>query len=246
MLHLKHSDVVREMRPYQRRLAPLIIEDVLSGNPPETVVQAVERYMPKVGPSLLFDTQRGWSGDIREAAIYTLLHNGFKKGKAVRIVDEVCCDWSTDETELLVAAEVEIEFGGNFSRSTRAKDIFENAKVIGSGSRCVYVYTDSRLDQHGDTCTKIGRHDRSGLGEVTGRILSQYGTGNPGYPVLRYIFRTEHEVKLEGFLHHKFKDCRAVEGLGTEWFEVRPDDVEAAVENQLDGYDANLNMQESP
>jgi hypothetical protein len=231
---MKTSDVIRAMRPYQRKLAQLLIDDVVNGEAPLSIADTVSRYANRLGDALLFDTGTGWSGDVREAAIWTLLANGFAKGKVVRLSKAgILSSWITDRMELEAAATIEIEFGGNRALSVRARDIVGEATCVGAGSRAVYVYTDSRLDSLGDRCTKIGRHDRSGGGEVLQRVLMQYSTGNPGFPVLRAIARTDDDVALETALHRKFNEYRITGGFGAEWFEVPYEDVIAAILEHL-------------
>lgn len=231
---MKTADVIRGMRPYQRKVAELLVNDVVGGEAPTSMADVIGRYADKLGEAVHFDTGTGWSGDLREAAIWTLLANGFAKGKVVALSkDGLLSSWVTDRIELEAAATIEIEFGGNRALSVRAKDIVGQATTIGAGPRAVYVYTDSRLDTLGDRCTKIGRHDRSGSGEVLQRVLMQYSTGNPGYPVLRAIARTDDDVVLETTLHRRFESYRITGGFGTEWFAVPYEDVIAAIDDHL-------------
>lgn len=231
---MKTADVIREMRPLQRKAAELLIADVMRGKTPGSVREAVDVYADELGSAVHFDNGAGWSGDLREAAIWTLLTNGFAKGKVVSLTkDGMLSSWVMDRMELEAAAAIEIEFGGNLALSVRAKDIVGQTKTLGTGARAVYVYTDSRLDALGDQCTKIGRHDRSGSGEVLQRVLVQYSTGNPGYPVLRAIARTDSDVDLETFLHRRFGKFRVLGGFGSEWFAVPYGEVIAAIEEQI-------------
>lgn len=228
---MKTSSVIRMMRPYQRRLATVLIDDVVEGNAPSSIHEAIVRYADTIGEPVSFDTGKGWADDIRSAAVWTLCSNGFAKGGVVRLKpDGSLSSWSSDRMELEAAAAIEIEFGGNRALSERAKDIVRDVRVMGSGPRAVYVYTDSRLDALGDSCTKIGRHHFSGGGEVLRRILEQYSTGNPGLPVLRVIARTQTDVALEAFLHRTFRERQIVGGFGKEWFAVRYEEVVSAIE----------------
>lgn len=228
---MKKSNVIRQMRPYQRRLAPMIIDDAISGVPPTSIADAIERYAEKMGEAFSF-VAGDWQGDIREAAIWTLLRNGFAKGKMVKMsADGELSRWSSDRTALEAAAAIETEFGGNRALTERARHIVSQVKVVGTGERAVYVYTDSYLDALGDHCTKIGRHHLSGSGEVLNRILTQYSTGNPGYPVLRVIAKTNAEVALESHLHRSFDEARISGGFGTEWFKVSHQAVLAAIKD---------------
>lgn len=231
---MKHSDVVRMMRPYQRNLASLLVEDAAYGRLPTSVSDAISIYADRMGEPFSFDTGKGWADDIRSAAAWTLFRNGFVKGRVVKMTEDgTLSDWTANRMELEAAAAIEIEFGGNLALSVRAKDIVEKAIIIGSGPRAVYVYTDSRLDALGDNCTKIGRHHLSGSGEVLMRVLGQYSTGNPGYPVLRVIARTDHDVALETKLHRRFREHHISGGFGTEWFSVSSDDVIAAINDLM-------------
>ncbi|MBL9075441.1 GIY-YIG nuclease family protein [Tabrizicola sp.] len=231
---MKTADVIRAIRPLQRAVAPLLIEDVTNGDMPTSVDEVIDRYADRIGAPFHFDDGKGWKDDIRSAAIWTLMRNGFAKGKVVHLSkDGMLSSWSTVRIELEAAVAIEIEFGGNRALSVRAKEIVAQATVIGEGSRAVYVYTDSRLDRLGDKCTKIGRHDRSGGGEVLRRILSQYSTGNPGHPVLRVIARTDREVGLETFLHRRFGSRRIENGFGAEWFSVPYEEVAIEIETYL-------------
>lgn len=212
----------------------MLIEDVARGDMPGSVAEVVTRYADRMGEAVAFDTGAGWAGDLREAAIWTLLANGFAKGKVVRLTkDRMLSSWSTDQIALEAAALIEIEFGGNRSLSEHAKEVVGQTMTIGAGTRAVYVYTDSRLDRLGDSCTKIGRHHRSGSGEVLQRVLQQYSTGNPGLPVLRAIARTEDDVALETALHRRFGASRITESIGAEWFEVPYAEVIAAIKEHL-------------
>lgn len=228
---MRTADVIRAIRPLQRAVASLLIDDVANGDIPASVAEVIDRYADRIGAPMQFDDGKGWTGDIRSAAIWTLIGNGFAKGRVVHLSkDGRLSGWSQVRIELEAAAAIEIEFGGNRALSIRAREIVAKAKVIGQGPRAVYVYTDSRLDRLGDKCTKIGRHDRSGGGEVLQRILKQYSTGNPGYPVLRIIARTDREVSLETFLHRKFGPHRIEEGFGAEWFAVPFQDVASEID----------------
>ena len=232
---MKTADVIRAIRPYQRRVAPMLIEDVARGDMPSSVVEAVSRYADRMGEAVPFDTGTGWAGDLREAAIWTLLSNGFAKGKVVSLSkDGALSSWSTDQIALEAAALIEIEFGGNRALSEHAKEVVGQTMILGAGPRAVYVYTDSRLDRLGDSCTKIGRHHRSGSGEVLQRVLQQYSTGNPGLPVLRAIARTEDDVALETALHRRFGASRITQGFGAEWFEVPYEAVVAAIKEHME------------
>lgn len=233
-MYMKTADVIRAIRPYQRKVARMLIEDVARGDMPGSVAEVVTRYADRMGEAVAFDTGAGWAGDLREAAIWTLLANGFAKGKVVRLTkDRMLSSWSTDQIALEAAALIEIEFGGNRSLSEHAKEVVGQTMTIGAGTRAVYVYTDSRLDRLGDSCTKIGRHHRSGSGEVLQRVLQQYSTGNPGLPVLRAIARTEDDVALETALHRRFGASRITESIGAEWFEVPYAEVIAAIKEHL-------------
>lgn len=233
-MYMKTADVIRAIRPYQRKVARMLIEDVVRGDLPGSVAEVVTRYADRMGEAVVFDTGAGWAGDLREAAIWTLLSNGFAKGKVVRLSkDRMLSSWSTDQIALEAAALIEIEFGGNRALSEHAKDVVGQTMTIGAGPRAVYVYTDSRLDRLGDRCTKIGRHHRSGSGEVLQRVLQQYSTGNPGLPVLRAIARIEDDVALETALHRRFGARRITESIGAEWFEVGHEEVIAAIKELL-------------
>ena len=234
-MNMKSADVIRAIRPFQRTVASMLIEDVARGDMPGSVLETVNRYAERLGEAVPFDTGTGWAGDLREAAIWTLLSNGFAKGKVVSLSkDGTLSSWSTDQIALEAAALIEIEFGGNRALSEHAKDVVSQTTTLGAGSRAVYVYTDSRLDRLGDSCTKIGRHHRSGSGEVLQRVLQQYSTGNPGLPVLRAIARTENDVALETALHRRFGASRIKEGFGAEWFEVPYEDVISAIKEHMD------------
>jgi Meiotically up-regulated gene 113 len=229
-MYTKTADVIRAIRPYQRRVARMLIDDVTRGDMPGSVADVMERYADRMGVAVAFDTGTGWAGDLREAAIWTLLANGFAKGKVVTLTkDRMLSGWSTDRIALEAAALIEIEFGGNRALSEHGKKVVDQTMIIGAGSRAVYVYTDSRLDRLGDSCTKIGRHHRSGSGEVLQRVLQQYSTGNPGLPVLRAIACTDDDVALETALHRRFKAFSVRESIGAEWFEVPYAEVISAI-----------------
>lgn len=208
------------MRPYQRKLAVWISDDVLRNDPPISYDDASSRYIDRLGEPRPFNTKSEWKGDIREAALWTLIHHGFAKFGAVKANQNKFHDWVRDEATLATAAALEIEFGSNTGHLNLAPKIGPETVIFGEGPKCVYVYVDSRLYALGDKAAKIGRHDRSGQGEVIGRILQQYRTGNPGYPVLKYIFRTFNATSLEKHLHNKFRENQVHDGIGKEWFEV--------------------------
>lgn len=227
--HLNHSEIVRAMRPLQREAAEILIQDVLMGSPPLSITDALAKYSDQLGASKLFDNQKGWAGDIREAAIFCLIQNGFVKAQAVKISKEdgLLTDWLTDEEKLFDAAALEYEYGGNTRLIKVRKRSSAQAKFVGAGEQSVYVYTDSVLDSYGAILCKIGKHNSSEKSSVLGRIFSQYGTGNPGHPVLRLVVRTENAAKLEAVLHRKFAAERVRDVPGTEWFEMDPAQVEA-------------------
>jgi hypothetical protein len=206
----------------------------VSDDPPQTIEDAYSRYTHLMGDDFTFVTKDGWSDRITRAAIWTLLKNGFSRGKTLEIAGENLNWLTNNEQQLFFAAAIETEFGGNSRLADDADKMAQHVQIEGRGDRAVYVYTDSRLDSLGDTCTKIGRHDQSGVGEVIGRVISQYGTGNPGKPVLHYIFKTKDEVALETQLHRHFTNSHIDGGFGTEWFSVKPAEVrKAALENYI-------------
>ncbi len=235
------SDLVRKVRPLQRIVAPLIIEDVIAGQPPSFVKVACKHYSEALSgrvPSNArqYDAGPSARGDIRELAIEWLLLNGFAKGKAVKFDGaNTLTNWTSDRDALEVAADLEIEHGSNRSWAKLAEETGKTCEVRGAGPRAVYLYTDSRLDQLGDKCTKIGRHHHSGIGDVAGRVAQQYATGNPGMPVLRFLFAVENDAALETYLHRHFKDHHVKNGVGKEWFEVTAEEVAAAAQEYLKG-----------
>jgi hypothetical protein len=214
------------MRPFQRKAAELIINDVVNGNPPRSLSDAYARYFERMGAGFHFDTGKSWAGDIRQAAIFTLFENGFRKGKVVKISEDGNLqNWSLDRFALDLAARIEIEWGGNISHFEKTQHLGSMARIFGKGDRAVYIYTDSLLDAHSLPYCKIGRHNKAGLGEVYSRVLQQYGTGNPSVPILRYLLRTNNDVALEKQLHDAFAARRIRNGIGTEWFEVCHEEV---------------------
>ncbi len=228
---MKKADVVSKMRPYQRIAAQRIIEDVLAGNQPSSILEAIARYKKgmDIGEDHAFDDGNGWNGDIRETAIWCLISNGFCKGGVVTESAGILSQWSSDLAKLENAARIEIEFGGRLALSRRSKKMLADLQILGEkdAPKAVYVYTDSRLENLEDTCTKIGRHDHSGRGEVLARIISQYSAGNPGMPLLKYIFRTHDAVRLESELHQIFRSERigTDNSFGAEWFGVTPQEI---------------------
>ncbi|WP_161489427.1 GIY-YIG nuclease family protein [Sulfitobacter sp. EhC04] len=242
MLIMRKSDVVRRMRPYQEKLAQLMIDDICDGKLPTTIKEIQNRYRDHIGPELRFETNRGWNGDIRDAAIWTLVKNGFAKMGAVQLATETpdghqtLEKWKVSREELHIAAQIEISYGGNRKTFARWTESARHTQVHYAGSGAVYVYTDSRLDHLGDVCTKIGRHEYSGIGNVRTRILQQYGTSTPGIPILWHIFRTDREKDLENHLHRKFSKMRITGGFGSEWFQVSPDEVFSAVRDAAEDW----------
>lgn len=231
-----HGEVVRRMRPLQRTAAKLLIEAVISGrNVPDSIDAATALVVDQLGSPWHFVTERaGWEGELREAAVYWLIVNGFAKGGAVRRRERQLDGWTTDADILRTAAEIEYDHGGNARRAAIARDQAPSVEIIGEGERAVYVYTDSRLDQLGDVCTKIGRNSGSGLGEVLARIVEQYGTANPGKPRIHCICRTNDEYMLETELHTRFSGQRIWDGVGSEWFAVPVQTVRQAIQEILD------------
>lgn len=216
---IKKAEVIRRMRPLQNILADLIVLDVAGGNAPGSIADAIDRYCDKIGDACHFETNRDWSGDIRHAALHTLLVNGFAKGGVVRI-DGDSLSWTTRDADTLHrAAQIETMFGGNRARRDSTLESLNGVRTYGEGSRAVYVYTDSVLDRSNLTFCKIGRHHFAEPGMVLARIVQQYRTGNPSFPILRYIFRTNDDAGLEGALHQCFNEWR-VDGTGSEWFEM--------------------------
>ncbi|MCA0042412.1 GIY-YIG nuclease family protein [Celeribacter litoreus] len=217
-----HAAVVRAMRPLQRQALQLILADAELGNLPSSRSEAFARYSSKMGPGFSFDTRKGWAGDIRHAAIICLLEHGLIRGGALDYdeVADALTNWITDVQALTDAGNLEIEHGGNSRLIEERKISSANTKFFGEGSECVYVYTDSILDRANFPCCKIGRHVSDDIGAVLGRVFGQYGTGNPGIPILRYIMRTNDAASLEIYLHRHFDRPRLRGGTGTEWFEL--------------------------
>ncbi|MFY2823042.1 GIY-YIG nuclease family protein [Ruegeria sp. MALMAid1280] len=225
----QHSEIIRAMRPYQRKAADLIIADVVAGHSPCSVHEAQARYRDQLGEAIWIDNGKGWEGDIRDTSIYCLIKNGFAKAKTVKLCREtgLLTEWSSDRDRLTAAAKLEYEHGGNLRQTQLRERMLEDCKVFGQGKQAVYLYTDNLLEDLGFKCTKIGRHLSNELGSVADRVLSQYGTGSAGYPVLRYIVRTNDSVALETSLHRSFNKLRLKGAVGTEWFRA---DVEEVVE----------------
>lgn len=216
------------MRPLQRKLAQRIIQDVAAKNPPVSLADATARYFSHLGPARYFDTGQGWHGEIRDAALVCLFKNGFVKAGAVKCENKAdqLSDWVDDPDELMEAANLEITFGGNTRLLEVRRASSKDVKVLGQGLGCVYVYTDSLLSELNYSCCKIGRHNSAEKSAVLGRIFSQYGTGNPGVPELRYIFRTRDPARLEAELHKCFDNVRITGVAGTEWFRCGFSEVE--------------------
>lgn len=221
---LSKSEVVRRMRPLQRDLAERIIADVATGDGPRSIGEARDRYFKHIYFVGVFDTGQGWSGDFREAALWTLLSNGFAKGGAVVMQGEDLAWKIRDRDALTTAAQIEMVFGGNRARMTRSIESLAQVRVAGTGAKSVYLYTDSILDEGNLHFCKIGRHHYSELGLILGRIVQQYGTANPGSPILRYAFRTNEDAALERRLHGRFHEFR-VDGTGSEWFRMSHEEV---------------------
>lgn len=225
---ISKAEAVRRMRLHQAALAEMIIADVVAGKPPASIPAARDRYCPQIrmAESPLFDTRKNWSGDIRDAALWTLMLNGFARGGAVSVhgPDEALSWRTQDAQDLRKAADIEMVFGGNRARMERILASLNEVECFGTGGRAVYVYTDTVLDRSGLHFCKIGRHHYSEIGMVVARVIQQYGAGNPGQPVLRYVFRTDFDVKLETGLHRHFALSRGT-GEGNEWFEIRYADV---------------------
>ncbi len=219
------------MRPLQRQAAPLVIADVVSGNGPSSIPQAVDRYAPMLGEPYVF-VAGVWQDDLRSAAVRCLIRYGFAKAGAVRRRGEELCDWTLDLTELEVAASLETELGGNLTHATEIRRMVQEVVILGQGPEATYLYTDSVLDALGGVYVKIGKHVASDPASVAYRVLMQYGTGNPGRPVLRYILRCENAHRLEQTLHGYFAG-KSSDGIGREWFAVAVEDVRAQYEALL-------------
>ncbi|MCL6285793.1 GIY-YIG nuclease family protein, partial [Ruegeria sp. 2012CJ41-6] len=227
-VYTSHKDIIRAMRPIQRKAAALLISDVLANTPPSSVIEAQGRYREQLGEGGLVDDGRGWRDDIRDTSVFCLLRNGFAKGKAVTLhkSDQTLTGWSADEASLRQAAALETEYGGNLRQLKIRMAMVRDFETIGQGLEAVYVYTDSRLDQAGYACCKIGRHDSSDVNSVATRILEQYGTGSAGLPVLRYLLKTDDATALETKLHRLFSKHRLKDAFGTEWFGMNYRDIE--------------------
>jgi len=214
--------ILRVMRPFQREAANMMIKDILDGSPPTSISEAQDRYRDRLGNGFSVDNGKGWKADIRDTSVECLIKYGFAKGGAVKLSRRDGClrQWTGDEETLIYAAELETEYGSNFRQVKFRDQMCEHCETLGSGSEAVYVYTDSRLDHLNDTCCKIGRHESCEMSSVVSRILDQYGTGNAGLPVLRYVIRTDDPTKLETELHREFKTSHLEGAMGTEWFGV--------------------------
>lgn len=225
------SHILREMRPLQRQVSQAIVSDVLNDNPPSSRREAIDRYKTQLGAAVFFDDGKGWTGDLREAAIICLIHYGFKKAKVVHFDEETdtLSNWSKSKDKLQNAAALEYEFGSNARRAKMLDELLDQCSVLGEGREAVYVDTDSLLDTLDIPYTKIGKHLSSELGSVASRVLDQYGTANPGRPVLRNVFKTADSSALETLLHRAFQEHRVKDGIGTEWFLV----AHHAVENEF-------------
>ncbi len=223
----QNSEIIRAMRPFQRDAAELIIADVVAGDAPSSVQEAQARYRDQLDKGYWIDNGKGWEGDIRDTSIYCLIKNGFAKAKTVKFSKEtdLLTEWSNDRGQLTYAAKLEYEHGGNLRQTQLRDKMLKNCIEFGEGEQAVYLYTDGLLDELGFSCTKIGRHISSELGSVADRVLSQYGTGSAGCPVLRYIFRTADSVALETSLHRCFHGLRLTGAIGTEWFQADVEEV---------------------
>ncbi|MFX0544016.1 GIY-YIG nuclease family protein [Roseovarius sp. S1116L3] len=220
--YTRNADIIRAMRPFQREAAQLIVHDVVNGSPPATIKEAQDRYRDRLGEGFSIDNGKGWRDDIRDTSVHLLIKNGFAKACVVtlRREDGRLSDWSRDRDLLNSAAKLEFESGGNRNVAAYLAGLRENCRVYGNGGEAVYVYTDSRLDETGSSYCKIGRHLTCEIGAVAVRVLSQYGTGSAGVPVLRYVFRTDDAVALETRLHHFFSSEHAKDAFGDEWFKT--------------------------
>ena len=212
------------MRPIQRRVAKMIIEDVLNRQPPDSIRDAQNRYRVRLGEGFLVDNGKGWKDDIRDTSVWCLIKNGFAKAGVVQLKPScevgTLSQWIAVEEQLRKAAELETEWGSNRRQVEFGDLIREHCVVLGVGNESVYVYTDSRLDQLGDISCKIGRHESSDMSSVIGRVLDQFGTGNAGLPKLRYLIQTKDAIALETALHRAFSSARIRNAMGTEWFEI--------------------------
>ena len=83
--YMTTADVIRAIRPLQRVVAELAIVDITNGNPPASVDEVIDRYTDRIGVPHYFDDGKGWKDDIRSAAIWTLMRNGFATGKVVHL-----------------------------------------------------------------------------------------------------------------------------------------------------------------
>lgn len=219
--YTRTSDILRVMRPFQREAAIMMIKDILDGSPPTSISEAQSRYCCMLGNGFRVDNGKGWKDDIRDTSVECLIKYGFAKGGAVNISrDGSLSLWTGDEEILKYAAELETEYGSNLRQVKFHKTMCKDCETFGSGSQAVYVYTDSRLDHLNDKSCKIGRHESCEMSSVVSRILDQYGTGNAGLPVLRYVIRTDDATKLETELHREFKTSHLEGAMGTEWFGV--------------------------
>ncbi|GHA53256.1 hypothetical protein GCM10008927_18810 [Amylibacter ulvae] len=222
--YTRDPDIVRAMRPLQKRAADLIIKDVLNNNPPLNTDEAIARYRDQLGEGFWIDNGNGWDGDIRDTSIFCLIQNGFVKGGAVKHnkTNNELTEWSLDNEFLEYSADLEIIHGSNRRQAEMRDKAMQTHEFVGKGKEAVYTYTDSLLDELGHSYTKIGKHTSSDLGSVATRVLSQYGTGNAGIPRIRTIFRTDDAGQLETEFHRHMKseNLHVTDGIGTEWFEI--------------------------
>ncbi|MPQ95332.1 GIY-YIG nuclease family protein [Thioclava sp. JE_KL1] len=221
-VHINRNEVLRQMRPLQKIAGELFIRDAREGNLPLTVSEAKQRYRSELGEGFNFDTGEDWADDIRDASIFCLIKYGFHKAKAVKLSSnfEDLSEWSSEVNLIEFGARLEYEFESNLRQCQIFEEMVATCSVHGTGGEAVYTYSDSLLDSLGHPCTKIGRHLSSSIGSVAARVVAQYGTGSPGKPVLRDIFRTDDAVKLETDLHRAFRGQKISGSFGTEWFEV--------------------------
>lgn len=220
--YTRTSDILREMRLFQREVAVMMIEDILSNQPPTSISEAQDRYRDRLGEGFWVDNGKGWKADIRDTSVECLIKYGFAKEKTVVLSrrDGQLTKWIRDKEKLSKAAELETEYGSNKRQVEFRDEMCKHCETLGAGREAVYVYTDSRLDQLNDKSCKIGRHESSEMSSVVSRVLDQYGTGNAGLPVLRYVIKTQCAKTLETDLHREFAKSKLVGAMGTEWFEI--------------------------
>lgn len=108
-------------------------------------------------------------------------------------------------------------------------------KTIGQGKDSLYVYYykmyKDRAEQNNLTIyeCKIGQTTT----DAQGRVLDQFGTAYPEYPIIALVIKCKSGRLMESFIHFVLdnKNRHIKDSPGSEWYLTNPDEVEQIYNN---------------